>query len=104
MKTYFFLSTGLRFDVDHLNKMKSKIHLLEIDAMAEYVDGICYRHVLAGNDVPGAGEMFQPHSNWNVTSIGNMAFIALNHPNAATRAFAVDWINQFKAYRKSQGL
>ena len=84
MRTYFFDSTGLRFPVSFLNFMLSKMWRLSIEEQAEFVDGVTYEHCKTGIPVIKGDEDIN-RSTLNTTSIGNIAFITLYHPDTRQR-------------------
>lgn len=84
---YFFGNEMLRFTPEYLAKMKSKILDIPIEQQAEFVDIVTYQRVKQGIQLVSASDV-NNITNWNTTSIGNMAYIALYHPNDQQRATA----------------
>jgi len=81
-----FDENGLKHSHEHLAEMKYAIGTLPIEKQAEYADLITVATIdnisapLMGHDMEDPLSMMQSVLRMNATSIGNMAYIALNHP------------------------
>lgn len=85
----FFNSRGLRFDTEYLKMIKSKMHKFSNQELAEYVDAITYAATLRGTPIVSPEDLAGVvAANFNATSVGNVAFIHLNHPSDQQRALA----------------
>lgn len=76
-----FDENGLRYDINYLNKMFPRILFLPIEQQALFVDAVTFYNCKFDWD-PGEEDFLNPDTsleNINCTSIGNMAYIALNH-------------------------
>lgn len=81
MKQYTFLPSGLRFDREYLRKSYHTIKKFPIEEQSEFVDVVTYAMVQKG--IPCFRESDLTNidtTNYNTTSIGNVAFVALYHP------------------------
>lgn len=85
----FFNANGLRFDTEYLKMIKSKIHKFSNQELAEYVDAITYSMVLRGKPIVRPEDLQSINANhFNATSVGNVAYIHLYHPDDQQRALA----------------
>ena len=88
MRTYYFYTQNmLRFTPEYLAKMKKNVLSLKLEEQAEFVDVVTYERVHAGIALVSASDA-KNLSNWNTTSVGNMAYIALYHPIPQQREIA----------------
>lgn len=97
MKIYVFDDENLRFDRKYLQEMRLSILQLPIEEQSEFVDGITYSLCKKGiplisTELVNAEEF----PGWNVTSIGNLAFIALNHPAHEQQVYAKAILQKIK--------
>lgn len=105
MKTYYFNSNGLRFDTKYLQTMKSKLSTLSVVDLAEFVDTVTYHLVhekmtpllKAKFHVPDNHDFDLPVGhftlqNMNVTSWGNIAYVALYHKDSNARLKALTFL------------
>lgn len=89
MKTYIFKDDGLRFDTKYLQEMRLAILQLQTDEQSEFVDAITYDHCKRGIPIISADKLnADVFININATAIGNLAFIALNHPMHEQQVYA----------------
>lgn len=112
-----FDSNGLRHNIDHLNNMnKRELLNRSLEEMADYVDLICYRQTksLTTHDftdqltflkkmygtAENCGKMFNA---WNVTDIGNFAYMAIHHPDTEIALFCKEILalgkNHFNSFQ-----
>ena len=94
-----FDSRWLRFSIEHLNKIGCAIIGFPLEEMAEYVDGIC-KYMVDVKDESFVELIIQTVSDpafdkWNATSCGNMAYIALYHPNEKVRKDTIGLLDKF---------
>lgn len=82
MKTplYFFDYDGLRFGDGFLRFMRSKMKDLTTQEQSEFVDAITYKKVCDGDLCIPIEDTVKVHQ-FNTTAVGNLAFIALYHPD-----------------------
>lgn len=95
-----FNKNGLAHDLDHLDEMKDIIPFLPIEEQANYSDQICVQtcNNITLEQIDGDHDF----EIFNTTSIGNLAYIALNSPNKDVREKAVEILGQYKEYAKSK--
>ena len=93
-------SNGLNHSIEHLREMKYKIAWLPIKEMATYADQICMQKVEAGElfEWRTKNEYFFPE--FNATSIGNLAYIALYHENHEQTHAAMNVIEWYREWLK----
>jgi hypothetical protein len=91
----YFDGNGLRYDISYLNKVFIKVVNAPIKEQAQFVDKITY--CMYKDPLMKAG-IFQPYSfdSFNTTSIGNLAFMVLNHPDQDVREYCADILNKAK--------
>lgn len=89
MKQYIFNDNGLRFHTSYLEKMKAHILSLPLPEQAEFVDAITYANVKVHHNLISEADTHRLATvNWNVTSIGNLAYITLFHMSHEQRIWA----------------
>jgi hypothetical protein len=79
------------------------VHLLPLEKQAQYADAVCRQHCRdhftleesLGNADPAD---LSQYKNFNLASVGNLAYIALNSPEPYA-THALDLLNGFKEYR-----
>lgn len=89
MKIYIFSDFGLRFSKRYLDEMRLAILQLPIEEQSEFVDAItydcCKRAIpVINTEQVNSADIF----TGNTTTIGNLAFIALNHPVHEQQVYA----------------
>lgn len=85
----YFNSQGLRFDTEYLKIIKLKMHRFSNQELAEYVDAITYSLVQQGKHIVRPEDLQSvDFRHFNATSVGNVAFIHLHHPDETQRALA----------------
>jgi hypothetical protein len=94
---------GLYHDIEVLNELKYKIMDLPLMEMATYSDKIT-RHGIAAITVYDIHESEKHFKEFNATSVGNMAFVALNHPIHDVKVEAMIMLEQYRNYLKEKGL
>lgn len=88
MKQYIFNDNGLRFHTSYLEKMKAHILLLPLPEQAEFVDAITHNNVKVHNHLISESDIYKSVPGWNVSTIGNLAYIALFHISHEQRVWA----------------
>lgn len=84
---------GLRYSVEHLNKIGQSLIFLPIEYMAEYVDVVTKTNVDIGDpdfleQILNINPKNIDTSDKNATSIGNAAYVALNSKDEKARKIA----------------
>lgn len=104
MKTYYFDQNGLRFSNDYLNGIKNYVLGLSLEEQSEFVDSVTYRMVknsaIITNEIQIEFARVGNLTGWNTTSIGNLAYTALFHPDATQRERAKELIELIKKQSK----
>lgn len=103
-----FVGPGLSHSMGHLEDMRKdwKILKLPIEKQAEYADELCRQfnlnsaHVdeLLDNALKAKDEDFQ---DWNVTSVGNSAYTALNGKSEQLREYERKLLERFTKWALS---
>lgn len=99
-----FNSDGLRFTMEHLQDIGGAVCLLPLEYMAEYVDAITKNHI-DENDTEFINrhrDSFKPEHhtpetfpNYNATSIGNIAYVALNCKDETLVKYCMDILDRY---------
>lgn len=91
-----------RFDAEYYNNIKKKVAFAPIKKQATFADPICKKNVLNEDFLQDQFKDFDPDntdfSAWNVTSIGNVAYIALYSKNEDIKAKCLKSINNYQEY------
>lgn len=91
---------GLYHSLEHLEKIKYEIAFMPIEKQSRYADYVCITNldnphinemVLSGISTEGLYE-------WNATSVGNAAFIALNSKDSNIRKFCLELLDIYKKF------
>lgn len=90
---------GLRFPIKQLEEAFPKIIFFPIKKQAEYADEVTREFV---NDPEKIG-LFKPISarGWNATSVGNLAYIALNSKNRLASEYAKGLLKLYLKYKNA---
>ncbi len=94
-------NNGLNFPISHLEKIVNDIPFYPIAKQALYADAVCKEYV---ND-PVKLNLFKPVGSprsWNTTSVGNLAYIALNSNNQLAREYSRGLLDLFKKYKNGK--
>ncbi len=102
-----FDSNGLRHSVKHLCEVEKTIGLMDIVQQAEYADVVTYNNannIYFLNDVVKQAQNVTPddYPKINATGIGNMAYLALYAPIPHVRQVAIQFLNKYKQWVKTQ--
>lgn len=92
---------GISHSLEELKTVYSTIHLKTLDEQAVYADHICRSNInsFGVSDVMiNDSESFE---SWNTTSVGNIAYVALNSPRPEVKIQALDTLQRFKNYREN---
>jgi len=98
-----FDSDGLRFPVHVLNELGMNNIVFPIEVMAQFVDGVTKKAV--DNDEStidiqmesGRKMLDDFYKEFNATTIGNLAYITLNHKKESTRDNAKEFLEEIFA-------
>lgn len=98
---------GLRFPVEFLNKIGTSLVFLPLELMAEFVD-VIMKNGIDKNDAEFIFNQildkdFNIEQSWsllNATTIGNLAYIALNCKNERAKEIAEDLLNKIHVKQK----
>lgn len=98
--TMHFNTRGLRYSRQQLKEMFPEIIHLPVIEQAEYVDQITYMMCHNKKDLENLPLAItkEIYKGLNTTSIGNLAFVSLYHPNAYYRVQAKNFLNQIINY------
>lgn len=105
MKTYFFDQNGLRFSPAYLDGIKSHVLTLTLEEQSEFVDKVTYQVIKNFerlSDIEFISDIQMEFARvgklggWNTTSVGNLAFVALHHPNEVQQSRAKEMIELIK--------
>lgn len=98
MKKYIFNEFGLRFDVKYLNEIRLAILQVPIEEQSEFVDAVTYEHCKRAIPIISAEQVNADNffTGTNATTIGNLAFIALNHPMHEQQVYAKAILEKIK--------
>lgn len=96
----FFDLNGLKYSKAHLKKIRKNLLFQSLERLEQYVDYNTKRMV----QDPGSDAMILkniilwegPSADLNATSIGNLAYIALNHPNKFIKIRCKEILNELK--------
>jgi len=110
-----FNSFGLRFSDEHLKKMGGAIILMPLEYMAEYVDIVTKARIDEHDEdfitqqilgiSPTADIDNIAMEKWNATSIGNIAYIALNCKDEDAQKISIQLLeNYYDYYFKINGM
>lgn len=94
--TDLFDNWGLRFDLDHLNAMGLNLIHYPVEYMAEYVDVIMKNNIDSNNKefirvhfLDHEFNYVTEYNTWCATSIGNVAYCAINCKNEKAKEIAI---------------
>lgn len=99
-----FDENGLRHNHAHLEQIKMEIATWPIKKQAEYVDEVTKKEVDDG--YPSLALFLQTtegidFTKLNATSVGNLAYMVLHHPEESRQIEALNILNQIKEYFES---
>lgn len=81
---------------------KKRVAFLPIKEQATFADQICKKNVLNEDFLQDQFNDFDPdtadYSGWNITSIGNVAYIALYGKNQKIKAICLNALLSYKEY------
>jgi len=103
MKIYIFDLDGLRFDRQYLSEMRLAVLQLPIEEQSEFVDRVTYDNCRKGVPIVSTEDvntLENVERFIDTTSIGNLAFIALNHPSHEQQVYAKAILLKLKALKK----
>jgi hypothetical protein len=92
---------GLNHSLRHLISIRNEIPYWNIERQAKYADKTCMETVeeqgkwLKDNGLETVRGMFD---YWNTTSVGNMAYVALNHSDPKIRDMALMLLKNYQSY------
>ena len=95
---------GLTFTLEELVAMKDRIHELPLEQQALFVDAVCKSRArflgFAQAQVPTPGR--EAFHVWNTTSVGNMAYMALNAPTPELKETYRQSVERYVRWRTDQ--
>lgn len=94
---------GVKFPVDHLQRIQRYIPNCERAFQAKYVDRVTKRGTTENAEwlhefIADTDKERWFLNGWNTTSIGNLAYVSLYHPNTAIRAHANDCLSSLQKW------
>lgn len=110
-KLGFYDSYGSRFSQRHLLKVGDDIAFYPLSAQARYADAVTVTNIKNENfillscaSLLDGVPISESESAFTPTTIGNLAFIALNSHRKDIRTKCMDILDNYKAYVKSKRL
>ncbi|MEL7222960.1 MAG: hypothetical protein AAGJ93_16680, partial [Bacteroidota bacterium] len=102
-ESFEFFEHGLKYDLDHLVEVFDEIPFWPIEKQAEYADLVCMRMAVDPFQAVHVESQIRETSDegLNTTSIGNMAYVALNAPLESTRILAKRWLDAYRKHLES---
>jgi hypothetical protein len=94
---------GLYHTLEHLDEMKDKVVDLTIEQMSKYADSVCRKLIDESanfDDVIIASQQPIDFDDYNVTSLGNLAYIAFHHKKREVRVAASEIIDRYRKFVK----
>ncbi len=95
---------GLRYPIEFLNQIGKNIIFLPLEHIADFVDGVCKNNM---DEMEGDVLTIKPEEitdvvieNWNATSIGNIAYVAIHAQQEKARAIAMQVLELVFVYQK----
>lgn len=92
---------GLAYSLEHLKEKYKTIHNLTIEEQSKYADEVCIKNINDKsliNSCKNINPYKENFSNYNTTSIGNLAYIILHCKDAEAKDICKELLSRHKDY------